>query len=298
VRLLVVAATLLALTACDPNAGAYKPTAAAPALWDPRSPDVDPMDIASWRAAGIAMVDIPGWKVLGASPGEAAPLAAAGATPDQVQPFVEAGVPITDSATLSRAIMLRQAGNSIGKAVAYAKGGMGPTRAGAYEAGLRAQGAAEMQRQQTLAAQQQSAAAAEAQNQKRLQGIILAARAGPVLSAGDLAASSPFAVAGKCYRLRPVTVSQWIDASSAMVEDNSVRVDSDGTIPKTIIPEAIYIGEDSFAYTTVGGADRNIIRLKLLTDYALTSSRRSAASASALSSQPVNQATQGAHQGL
>jgi hypothetical protein len=265
VRLLAVAAALLALTACDPNAGAYKPTAAAPALWDPRAPDVDPMDIASWQAAGIATVEIPGWKMLGASPSEAAPLAAAGASPDQVQPFIEAGLSISDTATLARAIALSQAGYSTGKAVAYARGGMGPTQAGAYEAGLRAQKAAEEQRQQALAAQQQAAAAAEAQNQQRLQGIIHAACAGPVLSAGDLAASSPFAVAGKCYRLGPVTVSQWIDASSAMVEDNTMRVDSDGTIPKTIIPEAIYIGEDSFAYTTVGGADRNIIRLKLLT---------------------------------
>ena len=141
---------------------------------------------------------------------------------------------------------------------------MGPTQAGAYEADLTAQRAAEEQRQQALASQQQAAAAAAAQNQQRLQGIISAACAGPVLTAGDLAASSPFAIAGKCYRLGPVSVSQWIDASSAMVEDNSMRVDADGTIPKTTIPEGIYIGEDSFAYTAVGGADRNIIRVKFL----------------------------------
>ena len=95
-RLLVVAASLLALSACDPNAGAYKPTAAAPALWDPRAPDVDPMDVASWHAAGVATMDIPGWKVLGASPEEAAPLAAAGASSDQVQPFIDAGISLSD----------------------------------------------------------------------------------------------------------------------------------------------------------------------------------------------------------
>jgi hypothetical protein len=265
VRLLAVAASLLALTACDPNAGAYKPTAAAPALWNPRSPDVDPMDIVNWQAAGIATVDIPGWKVLGASPGEAAPLAADGASPDQVQPFVEAGVPIADSATLSRAMALRKAGYSTGKAVAYAKSGMGPAQAGAYEAGLRAQRVAEEQRQHALVAQQQAAAAAAVENQQRLQGIISAACAGPVLSAGDLAASSPFAIAGKCYRLGPVNVSQWIDASSALVEDNTMKVDSDVTIPKTTIPSAIYVGENSYSYTTVGGVDRNIIHLRLVT---------------------------------
>ena len=90
---------------------------------------------------------------------------------------------------------------------------------------------------------------------------------GNFLEVQNLAAASPFAITGRCYRLQIIIISQWLDSKTALANLAMVPMLIDFSTPpdtQAMLGESIVQGEGAYQYQDAAGSLRTVPRVRLL----------------------------------